>query len=722
MFITIYKTTTALPVFKAQTTVLIESTGSMERSILNMSYLGNQTTLITNQIEILKSRKLAESVIMCLDTSIMRDSLSIFKADNEGKIKSLRSMASWLMNMMEVNNKKDTDIIEITFSSNYPFECAYICNTIAKEFQRINEETNRVEISELRRFLEKQEESKGEELKLAEENLRDFQERENVADLDAETSQIVDRYAQAQAMLEQAQVELDAYQERKKSLLGHLDERKQSLASDLSEISSPYLVTLQNELAQAVAERTKFIIAIESEVSNPQRLSYENQIRAYDEKIKALKKKLEEESDKIKSSSMVNDPFKLSQELISSLLEVDSEIKSLTAKISALKDVVNEYDSRVKNLPDKILTLARLFRDKKAKEEIYIMMVKKLEETKIQEAGQSGSVRIIDEALVPNSPVSPNKKMNIILGLILGLGLGIGLTFIIEYFDNSIKTINEVEQLGFSLLSAIPKIEREKLEKKIEKKWESFELMEAKNIESRLVTHFDPKSPISEAYRTLRTNLQFSKIEKTMKTILITSSGPKEGKSTTVANLAITLAQFGSKVALVDTDLRRPVLHSIFGMEKEEGLTNYMMGNVSFEKILRPAFMKNLTLISSGILPPNPSELLGSKKMENLIKKLRLQFDIVLFDSPPVIAVTDAAILSTKVDSTLLVISAGQTNRDAVIRAKALMENVNTKLMGVILNNVDMVRILKRAEGLENFGVYNFNDKFLILHDFLIIK
>jgi uncharacterized protein involved in exopolysaccharide biosynthesis len=368
MVITLYKTITALPVYKAYTTVLIESTGSMERSILNMNYISNQTTLITNQIEILKSRRLAERVIMRLDTSNQRDSLFIFKTNDEGNLKSLQSMADWLSGRMEVNNKKDTDIIEIIFSSNYPFECAYICNMIAKEFQRLNEETNRVEISELRRFLENQKESKGEELKLAEENLREFQERENVADLDAETSQLVDRYAQAQSMLEQAQVELDTYQERKKSLLSHLDERKQNLASDLSEISSPYLITLQNELAQAVAERTKFIIAIESEVSNPQRLSYENQVRSYDEKIKALKQKLEEESDKIKSSSMVNDPFKLSQELISSLLGVDSEIKSLTAKISALKDVVNEYDLKVKNLPDKILTLARLFRDKKAKD------------------------------------------------------------------------------------------------------------------------------------------------------------------------------------------------------------------------------------------------------------------------------------------------------------------------------------------------------------------
>jgi len=317
-------------------------------------------------------------------------------------------------------------------------------------------------------------------------------------------------------------------------------------------------------------------------------------------------------------------------------------------------------------------------------------MTKKLEETRINEAGQSGNVRILDKAIAPSFPVTPNKKLNLMLGLLIGLGLGIGLTFLVEYFDNTVKSVEDVERLGFNLMGAIPKIEQDKLQKKIESKWESLEFNEGREIESRLVTHFDPKSPISEAYRTLRTNLQFTKIADSLKTILVTSSGPKEGKSTTVANLAITLAQLGSKVLLVDTDLRRPVIHSIFGMEKDNGLTNYMMDSVPYNQVVKKSFLENLNIITCGVLPPNPSELLGSFKMEELITKLKSNYDIILFDSPPVIAVTDAAVLSTKVDSTFLVISSGKTNRDAIIRAKSLLENVNTHIVGALLNNVNV--------------------------------
>ena len=269
------------------------------------------------------------------------------------------------------------------------------------------------------------------------------------------------------------------------------------------------------------------------------------------------------------------------------------------------------------------------------------------------------------------------------------MGLGVAVTFLKEYFDDSLKTPEEIEKMGFNLLAAIPKIELDEIEKKVQKKWELSDAGEAKKIESRLITHFDPRSPVSEAYRTLRTNLQFSKIEGEIKAILVTSSGPKEGKSTSIANLAITLSQMGSKVVLIDTDLRRPVIHSIFGHKKENGLTNYIMDQISLDEAIKDTIIDNLKVITSGVLPPNPSELLGSKKMEDLIGTLKERFDLVLFDSPPVIAVTDAAVLSTNVDCVFLVVSSGHTNKDAIIRATTLLENVKARLLGAVLNNVD---------------------------------
>ena len=207
--------------------------------------------------------------------------------------------------------------------------------------------------------------------------------------------------------------------------------------------------------------------------------------------------------------------------------------------------------------------------------------------------------------------------------------------------------------------------------------------------EDSLITLTDPTSSVAEAFRTLRTNLEFSSLDNPVKTLVVTSASPGEGKSTTLANLAITTAQAEKKVYLVDCDLRRPSLHRLFGMANDVGLTNMIRDEALRDTPpLQETQVPGLWLLPSGPLPPNPSELLGSKRMEEIIAKLKDQADIVLFDAPPGTVVTDAAVLASKVDGVLLVFSAGRTKRDHAQKAKALMEKVNARLVGVVLNNV----------------------------------
>jgi capsular exopolysaccharide synthesis family protein len=204
-----------------------------------------------------------------------------------------------------------------------------------------------------------------------------------------------------------------------------------------------------------------------------------------------------------------------------------------------------------------------------------------------------------------------------------------------------------------------------------------------------LITVANPRSPVSEAYRTLRTNLDFSSLDKPIKTMLVTSASPEEGKSTVLANLAVATAQTGRKVILVDCDLRRPTLHSIFNLKNDVGLTTMVVDDVAMESPpLQDTGVEGLQLVSSGPLPPNPSELLSSRRMEEIIAALLKRADVVLFDAPPVVAVTDAAVLATKVDGVLLVINAGGTKRDYARTAKARLEKVNANLLGAVLNNV----------------------------------
>lgn len=207
-----------------------------------------------------------------------------------------------------------------------------------------------------------------------------------------------------------------------------------------------------------------------------------------------------------------------------------------------------------------------------------------------------------------------------------------------------------------------------------------------------LITVVNPKSPVSEAYRRLRTNIQFSGLDKPLRTLLMTSTGPEEGKSTTLANLGVTLAQAGHRVVLVDCDLRRPSLQDIFGVDNAVGLTTLFIEDRSLDlqhaAVLKETSVANLRVLTSGQLPPNPSELLSSQRMGKIIESLKAQADFILFDSPPILAVTDAAVLAQKVDGVVLVISAGKTKRDHAVKAKSLLEKVNAKLLGVVLNNV----------------------------------
>ncbi len=209
-----------------------------------------------------------------------------------------------------------------------------------------------------------------------------------------------------------------------------------------------------------------------------------------------------------------------------------------------------------------------------------------------------------------------------------------------------------------------------------------------------LITVVTPKSPISEAYRTLRTNIQFSSLDKPLSTLLVTSTGPDEGKSTILANLAVTFAQAGNRVILVDCDLRRPSLHEIFGVDNLAGLTTLFIDEKGLDSDnnapLKDTSVPNLRILTTGQLPPNPSELLSSQRMGKIIESLKAQADFVLFDSPPILAVTDAAVLARKVDGVLLVISAGKTKRDRAVKAKTMLDKVNAKVLGVVLNNAKL--------------------------------
>jgi len=278
--------------------------------------------------------------------------------------------------------------------------------------------------------------------------------------------------------------------------------------------------------------------------------------------------------------------------------------------------------------------------------------------------------------------------MNLMLGFILGAGLGISLSSLREYLDNTVKTVEDIERKHQHVLGIIPALDDGNVDK--QKKLTSIPWQrEVQTIKRRIITQEDPKSPISEAYRSLRTSILYSSPDKPIKSMIVSSPGPGEGKTTTTANLAMTFAHMGKKTLLIDADLRRPVLHHVFSLEKSPGLTDYLTNKMSdFSTLAQATETKNLFVCTSGINPPNPSELLGSERMAQLIDSLEQDWDIILLDSPPMVAVTDATIISREIDAMILVVHSGKTNKQSFERTISTLKNINVPLVGVVLNSV----------------------------------
>lgn len=670
------------PIYQARATIMVQKEGKMEDQIFSISSMMQTETRIKNQVEILKSRTLAQAVVHAILDSPQKKAFRNMIKTKQTFSPSKDQLIRVIQDNLSATPIRETDIIEVKMTAPDPQLVAFLVNTVASEYYKQSLQFSRGEISEVRQFLQNQLAIIQDSLHQSEEDQKNYMQSQEVSALPDETKELVKQVAEFESQLNETKIELESNEKRLAYMKRQLDVRKGQLLDEITQISTPVIQNLRNEMAELEAMRAEYVSQGVDEI-HPKMQQILN-------RIKETKNKLIAETTQLVSSNLtVKDPLAYSQDLLGNILSLEIEIQSLTAKAEGLQRIVNRYSAKMNQLPDKSLRLARLERSTKVGENIYLMLKEKYEEARIKEAGQIGNVRIIDKAVPPESPIKPKKKLNILLGALLGLVFGGGIALLLESLDTSLKSIEDVEALGIPVLGHIPRI-KETEKHKEGKKSGSGELdKEAIKVASTLLTHFAPKSPVSEAYRTLRTNIQFSNLDHPPQTILITSSGPGEGKSTTVANLAITFSQMGTKTLLIDADFRRPILHSLFGMEKEPGITNCMAGRIPLEGIIRKSSVENLDLITCGVIPPNPSELLASQKMKEFVTQLKNKYQMILFDSPPVIAVTDAMVLSLILDGVLLVISSGQTSQPGLDRAKSLLENVNAKVIGGVLNKIE---------------------------------
>ncbi len=674
---TIFFTLRMEPVFEAQTTLLIEPQDAGALSLFDPTGFMKQKILINNECELLRSRTLAQRV---LD-----------RAHREGWRPPPESdpATDWVVALrgrLAVSPLKDADVITIKVSAGDPEEAAYFADLFAEEYRNQNISQNRGELSGVRKFLEDQLQQVESRLGTSEEELRAFKTESGLVSLSDEVEWLVRQLSEFESAENTAITEQKALERR----LQHLEEELETSRSGLVEnlhiaASSPLVIQMREQLVALQTERTSLLVRGASKDA-PQILDLE-------QKITEAKATLSAETQKIVDRDLLpGDPLIYSQGLVEKVLELRTELETARSRAVQLNRFVSDYAAKLHGLPDKELELARKTREYTVNENTYLMMKEKYEEVRISEAGEIGNVRIIDAAVPMIDPVRPNKRMNAMLGLFVGFALALALGFFLEYLDTSLRTIEEVEEkLGTVVLGAVTSLD---------------ESSDSTNLSSRLVTHHAPRSPVAEAYRTIRTNIGFAAVGAPLRSVAVTSSGPQEGKSTTASNLAITLAQSGKRTLLLDADLRRPVLHKIFSLERQQGLTDELAGNAAFEEVVRATEVENLSIVTSGSLPPNPSELLGSEAMARFLERAMTEFDQVVVDTPPVLAVTDALVLSAVLDGVVIIIESGETLEQIARRTKTLVEKAANRFLGVVLNNID---ITGGGYGYGRYGGYHYH-------------
>ncbi len=546
------------------------------------------------------------------------------------------------------------NILKLTMTDHDPVLASQMVNRLADIYVLESRSLKKKSADAKKNIIKERLEHAREEFEQAREELRAFKSTHFVS-LDTETRAQMDEKTRIEGELRTYQNARDAVRTllEKINSIGNTVENQKDLKYVYSQLTN--LPTFETN------PRMGFL---KEELADLER-QYDEGVRTYTERhetVIAISQKIAQSRNKVKQ-------------------EAESHLDNLNLKIGQLSSRLAALEFKLKQqLPTDQLRLQELEDQYKAKMELYNQLYSQFQLAELQEVAETENVDILDPALVPDFPVNRDKKKKAAMGILFSFALGVGVALALDFFDKSIKTIDDVKKfLKLEVLGAIPSIDFKDLN-------DYQDSEKIKQIDQQLVTYDYSPTPIGEAYRSLRTNLVFSKQTGRIHSFVITSTAPGDGKSFTAANVAISMAQHKSNTLIIDADLRRGVLHNTFGVPKEPGLTNYLTGMVSFQHIINETLTPNLSMISCGSLLPNPSELLGSPQMKRFLDEAKRKFDIIIFDSPPLNAATDAIVIGTQVDAVVLVIRAGITDRNLAKQKLEMFKNVPVRLLGVVLN------------------------------------
>jgi len=717
----------ATPIYMATTSLLIEEESSRVLSVEDEFGVSRRVTdmrFFDTQLSLLQSRSLAERVSRKMNLlrreefganqtpkrSIISSIKYVLtfqwipkKKDSEDEDSGVRirmnphsSIARSIVGGLEIEPVRNTRLVYLSYKSPYPNLAAELVNNLAQEYINFSIEKRSGITKERLDFLEEQIAILRDELNAKNRELQRYSLEKDIVELSQSDNPAIADYEEVHTEHNQAKFErIRAY-----TTYTTLKDLENVEVDSLSHITANALIQqLQTDYARLRAE-------------------YEEKRRIYGLSHPEMKRI---------QSGLDNLAVEIKTELTKAIAAAERNYRQALNQENRLK---SELDSQMTNVArtgsaEVQYSLLRIEIDSITSQIDFF--VKQRDEASVSinlEGLKIGNLSVIDPAEVPFSPISPKKKRNLIMALFVGLFGGVGLCFLLDYLDNTVKGPEDIERLsGLPSLGVIPYLPPEGMTKKgggYFSKYRDYysygdevlvkeeDLEKIKNIE--LINFHHPRFFISEDYRTLRTSILLSNSHKPPKSFLVSSALPGEGKTATAANLAVAFSQLAEKVLIVDADLRKPRVHRVFRVKNVEGLSNYLTGKITLKESIKMSSIDNIWVMPSGPIPPNPAELLNSTKMQTTLKELEKEFDVVILDTPPVLAAIDTVVLSSIVDGIVYVLHAGKTVEKAYIRAIEEFNKSKSSIIGVVLNEVKLEQGKYYYKNYYHGGAYSQNE------------
>jgi polysaccharide biosynthesis transport protein len=626
------------------------------------------------QYKVLESRSLSRKVIQSLKLSehmeflpspetvydkwkseILTSLSGLFNLSTKGPSKKPSeneketSTVNGFLSQLKIEPVRNSRLVKIHFDSHYPDLSAQVPNALAATYIQQSLEARFIATQQAKEWLTGQLEDLKAKVERADEALQAFGSKHDIISLEDKENITMQRLTELNEALTKAEAERMTREVIYKQ------------PKDRNFDALPAI--LDNKLIQELKQAYINLEAQYMKLSETFKPDYPEMVRVKNQ-MQLMQKRIDSEMSKIVAS-------------------IKSEYESSLRKESLLRQSFDQQKAKTMEMKDKAIQYNILKREADTNKELYKGLLQRMKEAGVSAGIMASNIQVVDQAEVPARPFKPNKRFNLLVASMLGLFLGVGLAFFFEYLDNTVKTPEDVEALiRLPSFGMVPEISYER-RRQIER--ETVYPVE-------LVTFGHPKSMLSEAYRNIRTSILLSSSEKPPKRIAFTSPNPAEGKTTTVINTAIALSQTGAQVVIIDADMRKPRVHKVFEEDDGVGLSNFLSGNADLEAVIKKTGIPNLFYIPAGPIPPNPSELLGSNLFKNMLRSLDERFDQIIVDSPPILGFADSIIVTTSVEGVVLVVHGSKTPRETLQRAKEAILQVNGRILGVVINRVNLER------------------------------